>query len=233
MSTMTRREVLRNLMLTPPLLALAGCGGGGSSSQPAPPRSVPWPAAEALFHQDPRWLGGDGVYSVDLGQGRVLWLFSDSFIATSSANTRSASRIVRNSIALQTGYDPATASRRFFWSASGNGPDAFFIDPNSPKWFWPAHGVRIGNMLLIFLTEIHPGTGGLGFAGSGWKAVAVDNPDATPDQWHVRSLVAPNQFSLVVGSSVLVIGNYLYAYSHSEIDNNILVLPRFVKASWQ
>ena len=219
MYALTRRQLLRNLALTPPLIALAGCGGGGSSSQEAPLRAATWPEAEALFHQDPQWLGGDGVYSVDLGQGRVLWLFSDSFIATSPANVRSASKIVHNSIAIQTGYDPATATMRFYWSNTGNGPDAFFIDPDSPNWFWPAHGVRVGNTLLIFMSEIQSSSGGLGFTGLGWKAVAVDNPDATPDQWQVRNLTAPNQFSLVVG-------DYLYAYSHSNTDNN-LYLARF------
>jgi hypothetical protein len=222
MFTMTRRQFLRGLALTPPWIACAGCGGGSSSPQ-APLRAASWPEAEALFHQEPRWLGGDGVYSIDLGQGRVLWLFSDSFIATSAANTRSQSTIVRNSLAIQTGYDPATASMRFFWSETSNGPDAFFIDSNAPKWFWPAHGARIGNTLLIFLSEVQPSSGGLGFAGSGWKAVAIDNPDATPDQWQVRALDAPNQFALVVGTSVLTVGDYLYAYSHSDTQDGIFL----------
>lgn len=226
MYVLTRRQLLRNLALTPPLLALAGCGGGGASAQAAPLRTAPWPQAEALFHQDPQWLGGDGVYSVDLGQGRVLWLFSDSFIATSSANTRSASTLVHNSIAIQTGYDPATASMQFYWSKTANGPEAFFSDPSSPNWYWPAHGVRIGNTLLIFMAETQSSSGGLGFVGVGWKAVAVDNPDATPDQWQVRNLTAPDQFALVVGSSVLVVGDYLYAYAHSNTDTN-LYLARF------
>lgn len=229
MASMTRREFVRSLALTSPLVALAGCGGGGSSSPRAPVRAVQWPEAEALFHQEPRWLGGDGVYSIDLGQGRVLWMFGDSFIATSSADKRSEAKIVRNSLAIQTGYDPATASMRFYWTDTGNGPDAFFIDPGASKWFWPAHGVRIGNTLLIFLSETQPSTGGLGFAGSGWKAAAVDNPDATPDAWHVRYLDCPNAFSLAVGSAVLVVGNYLYAYSHSDVDNSIY-LARFTLA---
>ena len=65
--------------------------------------------ADALFHQDPRWLGGDAAYSIDLGDDRTLWLFGDSFIATSPALTRRESTLVRNSVAVMTGRDPLTA----------------------------------------------------------------------------------------------------------------------------
>ena len=40
----------------------------------------------------PRWLGGDGAYSIDLGGDRTLWLFGDSFIATSDAHLGTLSR---------------------------------------------------------------------------------------------------------------------------------------------
>lgn len=47
-----------------------------------------WPEADKLFRSDPRWLGGDAAYSVDLGHGRVPWLFGDSFIADAPGQTR-------------------------------------------------------------------------------------------------------------------------------------------------
>lgn len=31
-----------------------------------------WPEADKLFHSDPRWLGADGAFSIDLGGGRVV-----------------------------------------------------------------------------------------------------------------------------------------------------------------
>ena len=40
----------------------------------------PWPEADELFRSDPHWLGSDDAYSIDLGDGRVLWLFGDTFI---------------------------------------------------------------------------------------------------------------------------------------------------------
>jgi hypothetical protein len=34
-----------------------------------------WLAADAMFHKDPQWRGGDGAQSVPLGNGTVMWTF--------------------------------------------------------------------------------------------------------------------------------------------------------------
>lgn len=73
-----------------------------------------WPEADKLFHADPRWLGGDGAFSTDLGNGRVLWMFGDSFVAPKAGATRGQSAFIRNSVAIQTGYDPSHASIKFY-----------------------------------------------------------------------------------------------------------------------
>ena len=81
-----------------------------------------WRDADQLFRSDPRWLGGDVAYSIDLSQGRVLWLFGDSFIANKPGKTRRQSAFVHNSIAIETGYDPAHASMKFYWPESNGKP---------------------------------------------------------------------------------------------------------------
>src|SRR5262245_25248473 len=63
-------------------LALAAC------SDPPPIRAEAWPEADALFRQDPRWLGADAALTVDLGGDRVLWLFGDTFVAKGDPATR-------------------------------------------------------------------------------------------------------------------------------------------------
>jgi hypothetical protein len=57
--------------------------------------ATPWPEADRLFHSDPRWLGADAAYSVDLGRGRFLWLFGDGFVARKAGDTRRQSRPAR------------------------------------------------------------------------------------------------------------------------------------------
>ena len=87
--------------------------------------------AERLFHQDPRWLGGDGALSIPLSNERILWLFGDSFISTSNEHVRTEARLVRNTIAIQKGKDPCTASVSFAWREENDG---------SPASFFPNHG---------------------------------------------------------------------------------------------
>ena len=160
----------------------------------------PWPAADALFHRDPRWRGGDGAYSVPLGDDRVLWLFGDSFVATGAAPGRRASRMVRNSIAIQQGLDPTTASMTFGWRTDSAGPASFFPE-DGDRWYWPGHGIRIGRALVLFLERVRSTPGeGLGFRADGWRAALIENPDARPSDWRVRILDPPaGPDSVVVG----------------------------------
>ena len=47
-----------------------------------------WPEADALFLGDDYWIGADGASSVDLGDGRTLWLFADTWVDPSGARSR-------------------------------------------------------------------------------------------------------------------------------------------------
>ena len=62
----------------------------------APPPAAGWSQADALFHGNPKWLGSDAAYSVALGSNRTLWLFGDTFVATTASNVRAQSKMVRN-----------------------------------------------------------------------------------------------------------------------------------------
>jgi hypothetical protein len=149
---------------------------------------------DALFHQDPRWLGADGAYTIDLGGGRVLWLFGDTFIADTAADTRTASTMVRNSVAVMTGDDPATATMAFAWR-DGSPPDSFFAE-NGSNWFWPSDGIRIANgPLVVFLSQQTATSEGLGFAAAGYRAVGVADPSGSAATWQLVDVpVAPAPF---------------------------------------
>src|ERR1039458_3037663 len=85
------------------------------SSLAAAQTGTPWPEADKLFHSDPRWLGADGAYSVDLGNSRVLWIFSHTFVARKARDDRRHAAFVHNTVAIQIGYDPSQASIKFYW----------------------------------------------------------------------------------------------------------------------
>lgn len=191
------------LLLAVTVLPLRSAGlcaeRGDQGASPQRIEATRWTAAEEIFRSDPRWLGGDGAASVDLGRGRVLWLFGDSFIDPSGSGSRRTADLVRNSLAIQTGYDPTGASMTFFWKTKGGKPAAVFERPGK-NWFWPASGIMVGRRLLIFLMEIKTATNTLGFEAQGWKAVQISNPQDDPHRWILTYLKSPQRQNLIVGS---------------------------------
>ena len=180
-----------------------------------------WEEAENIFRSDSHWLGGDGATSVDLGHGRVLWLFGDSFIDQSGYGARRTSDLVRNSIAIQTGYDPINAEMQFSWKMEGAKPAAFFSLAGD-QWYWPASGIMIGRRLLIFLMKIKTARNALGFEACGWKAVLIDNPQKTPDHWILTYLKSPQKQGLVVGSGNPVLKNgFLQVFAADYRDRSV------------
>ena len=188
-----------------------------------------WPEADLLFRGDRRWRGADGASSVDLGHGRFLWLFGDTFISPHGDHDgRVDSVIIRNSLAIQDGGDPSTASIRFYWGNITGTPRAFFTEPGQ-GWLWPGDGELIDGRLLVFFMKINLASNELGFEARGWTAALVDNPEDSPDSWRVDFLDVPdNSLDVLVGSgSVFVNGEYLYAYGASESVDHDIYLTRW------
>ena len=195
------------------LVGLAGCGDAALDATAVEPPSSeliqaqPWPEADLLFRTDPKWLGSDDAYSIDLGHGRVLWLFGDSFIALSEKNTRRRSVMIRNSVGIQSGYDPSAASMQFHWRTQADEPRSFFPE-DGEIWFWPGHGIAVEGKLFIFLMATRSTSEGIGFEHVGWRAVAIDDPGQPPSEWHLQWLETPqNALGLIVSGSVIQMGD--------------------------
>ena len=190
--------------------------GRSASAQEAPIRisAEPWPEADELFRNDARWLGGDDAYSIDLGRGRVLWLFGDSFIAAGKKRARRQVAMVSNTIAVQTGYDPSSAGIRFYWKGRRGKPRAFFPDDKDVR-YWPGGGARVGNDVLVFLMEVEGNGKGSGFEMKRSTAVLLRE---NAEHWRTHWLSVPaNPWQIVLGSAgVLWVGNHVYAFSVQE-----------------
>lgn len=163
-----------------------------------------WPEASAKFTADTYFAGGDGGGSIDLGGGRVLWSFGDSFIRTSPGQARSASKLIRNSVAIQSGsYDLSQATMTFYCGGGGGlgsaSPASFFPERavgGGPIWNWMTGGIRIDDVLLLILLreENYPaGPPGFNFAQAGWDAILVDNPDDPPSSWTFNYIPTPSE----------------------------------------
>jgi hypothetical protein len=225
--------------VTSPLLARAGRTVGlatvvaltlaspGCASDAPQLRAEPWPEADALFHRDPRWIGGDGAYTIDLGGGRVLWGFGDSFIASTPARRRDQSRMVRNSVAIQTGYDPSSALMQFYWREK-DGEAQSFVPEEGPYWYWPGSGARRGDRVLWFLGHVfQESEGDWGFASGEWDAWIVENPDEEPPAWVMRKVQASGErVSVQLGGAVIVREPWVYVFGEGG-DHHDVYLVRF------
>lgn len=183
--------------------------------------------AAAFFTHDIIWRGADGASSIDLGNGKILWLFSDSFISSDSSGTRKKSKFVRNSIAIQDGYDLKTSSLKFYWNKNKLKPAAFFRSTGK-FWFWTGHGTMIKDKLIIFLMKEHEVKAGLGFEAIGWYAVLISNPHDEPSLWKMKYMEGPETFGTIAGSAaVLKDEKYLYAYGAVEPNTHEVYLLRW------
>lgn len=169
-----------------------------------------------FFTNDPLWRGADGAASVDLGNGKVLWLFSDSFTSKDSSAHGKRTSMVRNSIAIQQGYDITNASLNYYWKRSKKKARDFFYLPGK-HWFWTGHGVKLKDKLLIFLMKEHGTKKELGFEAVGWYAVLISNPNDDPAGWDMKYIEGPETFGTIAGSAaVLADEKYIYAYGAVE-----------------
>ncbi len=49
-----------------------------------------------FFRTDKYWRGADGAVTIDLENGKILWLFSDTFIDTEGTGKRTNSKMINN-----------------------------------------------------------------------------------------------------------------------------------------
>ncbi|HKU44087.1 MAG TPA: hypothetical protein VJR89_38265 [Polyangiales bacterium] len=195
------------------------------------PTVTPWPEASSRFRAPgSSWLGADSAYSVDLGD-RVLWLFGDTFIdpARDGSRTNGPNLFLRNTVALQSGsYDLSRAELAFVTGPERDGvPTSYFADSSSDEWFWPLHGARLpdGELILFRLRVIKVDTG-FGFRVAGWDAIAIDEPQATASDYRPRTIARGSD--PLLGASVLLDGEYLYAYAaKNRDDDHAITLARF------
>ncbi|MCZ6670561.1 MAG: hypothetical protein O6947_05985 [Acidobacteria bacterium] len=190
--------------------------------------------AEGLFHQNPLWLGADAALSIPLDSDRTLWLFGDTFVATSEAHSRSQSEMVRNTIAIQVGHDPRTSLMEFHWRQDPDGSPASFFPEKEPYWYWPGHGIRLAEgPLVIFLYKLvgTPGQG-LGFASAGYALTVIDDPDEPVEKWEPRVVdAALSPFDAVPATAVIRDGPYVVALAIRQEGTHAGALVRWLAAS--
>lgn len=184
---------------------------------------VPGAAAEAgcvpYFPLRGGWLGGDAAYSVPLGEGRLLWLFGDTFIGREGAVTRRGAALIANSIALS---ECRAGEWRiaYHWGRAGPAPAPVFTPPDSRATthelrYWPLDGFMHEGVLHVFLSRVRTvdPRSALGFAIEGVDMARVEGAELPPGEWRITYRPVLRGAPALPGAAVLKHGRHVLLYA--------------------
>jgi hypothetical protein len=205
------------------------------------------PTWEAMFQRTKGWTGADGINTADLLDGRILWMFGDTWIGDIRKGRHALnSELVNNTLAV---YEKPNSGKwtppdhnaiRFFWEQSGQKNHAW-IRPDSGSgscWFWPAgNGLMVKGdfdrfRLMFFMSQMaqRPDSDEMwAFYRRGNALVIVDNPDEDVPDWRIQKVFVPSILSreekIGWGAALLSVPvsgqaqcGYLYIYGIDESD---------------
>jgi hypothetical protein len=165
------------------------------------------------------FTGGDGTYSVELPDGRTVWLFGDTFIGgLNPDNTREIQVpiFIRNSAIVMDGDSMKTLYQM------DNGTNASFVIPppipgntqyisEDSLWFWPGDGFIEEGRLKIFLSEfIKTDTGMWGFQWLGTWIASYSLPELKEEK--IEPIPFSRNTQIHFGHAVHVDDPYTYVY---------------------
>lgn len=169
------------------LALLAAVAPGSAAAADAPALARKDTVFSEFFRQTNGWVAGDVATSILLWDGRVLWLFGDSYVDDFDAATGTVPCLfdARNAVLLQS-LNNLAHPRTLFNSRSGD--KSFFRPPtarSSEFWpcFWPGAGFQDGDTVYVYLTEMQktPQGGIWGFKAIGqyWAKLAFPEMKVT------------------------------------------------------
>jgi hypothetical protein len=193
-------------------------------------------AFTAIFQQTNHWSAGDVAATIPLSDGRVLWLFGDSYIDQFEARTGTLPELfnARNAALLQSVNDLMHPQTLCHFESKDKSLFRPPVAGNPDFWpcFWPGGGFQNGNTVYVYLTEIQktPKGGMWGFktVGQYWATMSFPELKVTGYQ----ELPSFNDISFTCGFVQETQSGFTYAFGdrHHGVGSDVFV-ARFPTAN--
>jgi hypothetical protein len=207
------------------IILLCGSLLFGMGGRPLPVvRVEPLLQYERLFSNEDGWTGADGAYTAALSESTTAWFFGDTWIGQVKNGRHVNATLIHNSVAIQQGKHPATATIRFYWNHAADGrPAALFRPADGRGWFWVFDAVMTPKGLYAFLAQAlrTKGDAVFDFKVIGTWLGHVENPTEMPLKWRIGQTPIPwaqssTSGTVLWGSAVLQADGALYVYGTAE-----------------
>lgn len=161
------------------------------------------------FRSRSGWNAGDATISVPLPDGRVLWLFGDSYLdrLDTATNLLPCLFNVRNAVVVQDKDNPSKLTTLY----TPGQIKTFFEVPNqnpAKHLFWPGSGYFRNDSVYVFLHYEDASSGSLTFRGT--YCAVLDYPDL--NLVRIDSLPMSTQYSWGQALVPDETGQFMYAY---------------------
>lgn len=166
---------------------------------------------DLFTRRDGGWTGGDGTRSVALPDGRILWLFGDTFLGEvrSDRSRPRAAPMVRNTFVIQRGDTLLTLH-----GGTAASPQAFVTPQDKDSWYWPTDGLVEGDRLLVFLPRFTAtGPGMWDWRWSGTDIGTFSLPELRLEK--ITAAVAVNR--VIYGAAILKDASATYIYGIEDV----------------
>ena len=157
------------------------------------------------------WTGGDGVYSIPMGNNRTIWTFGDTFLDTVYPDrSRPGSPLVRNTFAIQKKNKFKT-----LYQGSASEPIAM-VETEDPEneWYWPLDGIVYDDILYVFMAYfVRTGTGMWDFHYERTDRVSFSLPDFN----EIDRVTVWDEPNIAFGAAIMEEDDFIYIYSTEEV----------------
>jgi hypothetical protein len=159
------------------------------------------------------WTGGDATYSVELPSGRMVWMFSDTFLGTVNPDgTRPTAPIINNSYVIQR----EESLVRTLHGGTRQAPTAL-IAPLDASWYWMNDAIVEGTNLRQFLSTFER-------TGPGpwdWEWIRTDVASYSLSTFTLTGVqtVPGDGNGVDYGTAMLTDGDYTYVYGVEDLES--------------